>query len=334
MRIFRHVTGLDAAARGSAVAIGNFDGVHLGHQAVIAAAGQAAQETGAPHAVLTFEPHPRSVFRPETPPFRLTPFRTKARQIEALGAELLFVLHFDLDFAKRTAEAFVEEILVGGLGAAHVAVGEDFVFGRGRAGTSALLEDLARRSGFGVTTVAPVAAPGGAPYSSTRIRDLLAAGRPAEAAALLGRAWEIEGRVEAGERRGHQLGFPTANLTLGEHLPPATGVYAVRAGIERAAAEGTETSWHAAVANLGHRPTFGGDGLLLEVHILDFSEDLYGRHLRVALIEHLRPEKKFDGLEGLRAQIAEDSRRARDILSRRGAGAPAKSAATGPRASG
>jgi riboflavin kinase/FMN adenylyltransferase len=317
MRIFRHLTPLDDEAQGAVVAVGNFDGLHLGHQAVIRAARRLADAAGAPLAIMTFEPHPRSVFQPNIPPFRLTPFRSKARWIEAFGVDLLFALHFDLAFAAITAEDFVGRLLVAGLKARHVVVGQDFIFGNKRRGNAALLQALAARHGFGVTLVAPETGPDGKIYSSTRIRDFLAHGQPAEAAALLGRDWEIEGRVEPGDRRGRQLGFPTANITLGEYLRPATGVYAVRAGLDRPGTHGPETVWHAAVANLGVRPTFGGDGLVFEVNIFDFAEDIYGQHLRVALVEHLRPEKKFDGIAQLKAQIAHDSARARALLADR-----------------
>jgi riboflavin kinase / FMN adenylyltransferase len=310
MRIFRH-DNVGAADRGAVVAIGNFDGVHLGHRQVIERAGALAKATSAPHAVLTFEPHPRSVLHAEALPFRLTPFRAKSRLIEALGVDLLFTLHFDLAFAQRSAEDFVERALVEGVGARHVVVGYDFVFGHNRRGTPALLAEEGRRLGFGVTIVDPVATPGGPVYSSTRIRDHLAQGRPREAAALLGRFWEIDGRVERGDERGRTIGFPTANLRLEDYLRPAAGVYAVRAGIED---EG-RVHWHDAVANFGTRPTVGGTDLRLEVHLFDFSGDLYGRHVRVQLVDYLRPERKFPGLDALKAQIAEDARRAREILS-------------------
>jgi riboflavin kinase/FMN adenylyltransferase len=320
MRLFRHYTPLPPDARGAVLALGNFDGVHLGHQAVIGAAGDIARTLGAPHGVLTFEPHPRHVFRPADPPFRLTPFRVKATQIEALGVDVMVTLHFDAEFARRSAEDFVQTVLRDGLGVRHILVGDDFVFGHGRKGTVALLTDMAVSCGFAVTTVPPVALPGtsagagaggiGEVVSSTRVREHLAAGRPTAAAALLGRPWEIDGRVEAGDQRGRTIGFPTANLALGEYLRPAGGVYAVRAGIEEAG----RTSWHDAVANLGTRPTVGGTDLRLEVHLFDFAGDLYGRHLRVALVEHLRPEMKFPGLDALKAQIAADSARAREIL--------------------
>jgi len=313
MRIFRHHTELPAEARGGVIALGNFDGVHLGHQAVIGEALRIARDAGAPCGVMTFEPHPRLVFNPTLPPFRLTPFRTKARYIEALGVDYLFMQHFDLAFAKHTAEEFVDKVLVAGLAVGHVVVGYDYVFGHGRMGNYAVLRQLAGCRGFSASCVAPVCAPDSEVYSSTRVRDFLTAGRPADAARLLGRCWEIEGRVEAGDRRGRTIGFPTINLRLGEYLHPATGVYAVRAGVDR----GGATVWHDGVANFGNRPTFGGGDVLLEAHLFDFQGDLYGQHLRVALVEYLRPERKFAGLDALKAQIAEDSAAARRLLTGR-----------------
>jgi riboflavin kinase / FMN adenylyltransferase len=311
MRIFRH-DSVAAADRGAVVAIGNFDGVHLGHRAVIEAAGLCARQSGAAHAVLTFEPHPRQVLRPSDPPFRLTPFRVKSRLIEALGVDLLFTLHFDRAFAQRSAEDFIETVLVRHLGVRHVVVGYDFVFGNSRRGNAALLSAQGQALGFGVTIVNPVAPPGAAIYSSTRIREHLAAGRPREAAALLGRFWEIDARVERGDQRGRAIGFPTANLALDDYLRPATGVYAMRAGIE----EGGRTVWRGAVANCGRRPTFGGSDIRLEVHIFDFAGDLYGRHLRVEVVDYLRGERKFSGIDALKVQIAGDARRARDLLAK------------------
>jgi riboflavin kinase/FMN adenylyltransferase len=316
MRILRHTAGLSDRDKGSVVAIGNFDGVHRGHRAVFDAAGRIAHETGAEQAVLTFEPHPRSVFQPDIAPFRLTPFRSKARQIELLGVDILFALHFDMAFSRHSAEDFVSEILVEGLAASHVVVGDDFVFGNRRRGTPEFLAQEAKKHGFDVTFIEPVAGADGVAYSSTRIRELLATGRPGDAAQLLGRFWEIEGRVEPGDKRGRTIGFPTANLGLDDYLRPATGVYAMRAGLDRPAGNGgdVETVWFDGVANLGRRPTFGGDDLLLEAHLFDFEEDIYGQHLRVALIEYLRPETRFDGIDALKAQIAEDATRARELL--------------------
>jgi riboflavin kinase/FMN adenylyltransferase len=310
MRILRHPAMLEPADRGSVVAIGNFDGVHKGHQIVIGRAAETARALGVPLSVLTFEPHPYHVFHPEAPPFRLTPFRAKAHHIEALGVDLLFVLPFDLEFSKVSAEDFVRTLIVESLAARHAVVGFDFHFGHQRGGTPDVLRTLGERLGFGVTVVAPLEAAGGTVYSSTRIRQDLAQGWVREAAAMLGRSFEIEGRVEMGDQRGRTIGFPTANLRLGDYLRPAGGVYAVRVEVE----EETPERRRDGVANLGTRPTVGGSDLRLEAHLFDFAGDLYGKHLRVALIEHLRPERTFSGLAELKAQIAADAAQARAIL--------------------
>jgi riboflavin kinase/FMN adenylyltransferase len=309
VRIFRHdrAQGPD---RGAVVAIGNFDGVHPGHLAVIAKAGAVARASSAPHAVLTFEPHPFAVFKPEAPPFRLTPLRAKARLIEQAGVDLLFAIHFDLAFAKKSAEQFIDEVLVEGLGARHLVIGYDFIFGHQRRGNAALLQAAGAKKGFSVSVVEPVAGAGGAIYASTSIRAALAAGRPQDAAALLGRWWEIDGRVEHGEGVAHGLGSPSANLPLGDYLRPAPGIYAAFAGIE---GDG-KTVWHKAVAYLGRRPTLDPGELRLEAHLLDFTGDLYGRHLRVALVAHLRPDAVLDGKAALAAQIAQDVAAARAAL--------------------
>jgi riboflavin kinase/FMN adenylyltransferase len=310
MTVFRHTEDLPAEARGSVLAIGNFDGVHLGHHAVLGRTRDLARSLGAPFAVLTFEPHPRSLFRPEDPPFRLTPLRVKVHALEELGVEHLFVRHFDQDFANISAEAFVREILVAQLEVKQVVVGWDFCFGHKRTGDVALLRNLGAELGFAVTAMDPVTQQDGEVYSSSNIRRYLREGAPDKASRLLGRPFEIDERVFEGDRRGRTLGFPTANLALSEYLVPAIGVYAVRAGVE---SEGT-IRWYDAVANLGRRPTVDGTRLQLEVHLFDFTGDLYGHHLRVQLVERLRPEKKFDGLEGLKAQIARDCDRARTVL--------------------
>ncbi len=310
MRLFRSYLQLPDSVRGSVAVLGNFDGLHRGHQGVLGTGAALARELGAPLAVLTFEPHPRSVFRPDDAPFRLTPLRIKERQLEALGLDVLVIAHFDASFFHRSAESFVSEVLAGGLSVRHVVAGESFRFGHGRAGDMALLGRLGREHGFGATGVGLMLDEAGRALSSTRVRQALIEGRPREAAAVLGRAWEIEGRVEVGARLGHTLGFPTANLHLGEYLRPALGAYAVRAGIDA----GLATQWHDGVANLGRRPTVGGLDERLEVHLFDVSEDLYGRHLRVQLIEYLRPEQRFAGLDALKSQIILDAANARRIL--------------------
>ena len=312
MRIFRHHNELPADARGAAVAIGNFDGVHRGHQAVIGAAGRIAQAADIPWAVLTFEPHPRTLFRPGDPPFRLTPFRIKARCCEAMGADEMVVLHFDRELASLSADDFVSQVLVGGLGVRHVVAGYDFVFGQDRKGSCDLLLRRGRDSGFDFTAVGAVKDAGGEIYSSTRVRDYLLAADPEGAAAVLGRPYEIEGRIGDGDRRGKTIGFATANVPLDEEcLRPATGVYAVRAGIDK----GAGTVWHDGVANLGFKPTFGENEMVLETHFLDdFNEDIYGHHLRVALVRYLREERKFDGIDALKEQIGKDCIRAKEEL--------------------
>lgn len=315
MQLYRHHTGLPADARGAVVAIGNFDGVHLGHQAVMDVARCHARELGARAGVLTFEPHPRSLFRPAEPSFRLTPFRPKVRAIARTGVDVCYVLTFDRAFAALDATGFIDEVLIDGLGVAGVVVGHDFVFGRGRAGSAeALAAALADRN-LPVAVVPPVCGPDGSIHSSTRIRELLQSAQPALAAELLGRVWEVDGRVVPGDARGRTIGFPTANVDLGDYLRPAPGVYAVEVAIGGEALDGDPADWRPAVANLGWRPTFGGQDLVLEVHLLDFEGDLYGRMLRVALRAHLRSERKFDGLDSLKAQIALDCDRARTLLS-------------------
>lgn len=299
--------------------MGNFDGVHRGHAALIGRVRERARQMGRPSALLTFEPHPRSVFFPGSEPFRLTPFRVKERELDRLGVELLFVQHFDRAFAAKSAEAFIAEVLVAAIGAGHVFVGYDASFGAGRRGTPELLQAEGRRHGFGVTILEPVRGGAAGLYSSTHIRELLKAGRPREAAVALGRYWEIDGRVAEGDRRGRTIGFPTANLGLGEYLRPAFGVYAVRV-----CGDGPDDPLAGrlvgGVANIGLRPTVGGLVPRLEAHLFDIDLDLYGRHLRVALIDFIRPERKFPGLDALKAQIAADAEAARALL----AAAPAE----------
>lgn len=309
MRIVRQYQDLPAEAKGGALAIGNFDGVHRGHQAVILEAAKAAKAVGGPFGVLTFEPHPRRYFQPNAPADRLTPFRPKSHALEALGVELMAALHFDATLASLEPEDFVRKVLVGGFAVRHVVVGFDFAFGKGRAGNTVMLKALADEQGFGVTVMEPVG-DGGSVFSSTLIRKLLTAGRPAEAAKLLGRPFEVDGHVQHGDARGRSIGFPTANLVLGDYLQPALGVYAVRFGIEKPG----QIDWHDGVANLGRRPTFGKDQVLLEIHVFDFAGDLYGANVRVRLIDYLRPERKFPGIDALKNQIAADSLEARKRL--------------------
>ncbi len=304
MKIFSDWRGLPAAAQGATVALGNFDGVHLGHAGVVRAA--RAARPGAPLAVLTFEPHPRSFFRPQDPPFRLTLSAERAAALQALGVDLLYELPFDAAFSYLPGEAFIDEVLHAGLGAVHLTCGGDFAFGHRRGGDVAMLTQRAGALGMGVTTVPPIADVEG-PISSTRIRRLLQDGYPERAAALLGRNHTIRGVVMHGDQRGRTIGFPTANIPLGAHLEPARGVYAVTARLP-------DGGMVKGVANIGLRPTVGGKELRLEAHLFDFAGDLYGAELTVALHAFLREERKFADFDALRAQIATDADAARALL--------------------
>jgi riboflavin kinase / FMN adenylyltransferase len=312
MRIIRHPGSGAKQQRGAVLAMGNFDGLHRGHAALIGRVRALAEGRAAPLAVLTFEPHPRNVFMPGSEPFRLTPFRVKEREIAQLGVDFLFVQHFDRAFAEKSAEAFIEELMIEAIGISHIVVGHDCTFGNKRRGNPALLREVGERFGFGVSVIEPVR-DGDTVYSSTHIRELLKDGKPREAAAQLGRFWEIDGRVALGDQRGRTIGFPTANLGLGEFLRPAFGVYAVRVS-----GDGPDDPLSGrtidGVANIGLRPTVGGLVPRLEAHLFDVNRDLYGRHLRVALVDFIRPERKFASFDELKAQIAADAQRARELL--------------------
>ncbi|MHA6723378.1 bifunctional riboflavin kinase/FAD synthetase [Sphingomonas sp. RS2018] len=294
------------ALRGGIVALGNFDGFHLGHQAVAGAAIARARAEGRPAIVATFDPHPVRFFKPDVAPFRLTTLDQRERLFADAGADAMLVFAFDAALAGLDARAFVEQRLLGLIGAAGVVTGEDFTFGRGRSGSTAVLRDLGAELGFSVETVGAVLADC-EPVSSSRIRDALQAGRPRDAAALLTRPFAIAGVVQPGDRVGRTIGYPTANIDLGKYLRPAYGIYAVRGRL----ADGRVL--HGA-ANLGIRPTFVPPKELLEPYFFDFSDDLYGQDIEVELIEYLRPEAKFDTLDALKAQMALDCARARAIL--------------------
>lgn len=296
--------GLEPSTRGTSVAMGNFDGVHRGHQSVIDLA-----RGSAPLGIITFEPHPRQFFAPEAPPFRLMNAEARANRLARLGVEHLFQLPFDAALAGLSPEEFVTQVLADGLGIAHVVVGADFCFGKGRKGKAADLARLCNERGIR-TTIAPLVTEGGAEISSTQIRVSLTEGRPRDAAAMLGHWHRIEGEVRHGEKRGRELGYPTANMSVdGLHLPKL-GVYAVLVDILTGPHRG---SYHGA-ASIGVRPMFGINSPNLESYLFDFKGDLYGQHLSVALVEYLRPELRFDGLPALVAQMDADCLRARDIL--------------------
>ncbi len=289
--------------------MGNFDGVHLGHRSVIDAARAACD---APLGVITFEPHPREFFAPEGPAFRLMNAESRANRLARLGVDHLYELPFDAVLAGLSPEGFAREVLVDGLGVRHITVGADFCFGRKRSGNAQVLARLGRELGFGVT-VAPLLGNGEVEYSSTAIRKALAEGRTREAERMLGHWHRIDGEVLHGDKRGRDLGYPTANMAVeGLHLP-ALGIYAVLVDV----LTGPDRGSYKGVASLGVRPMFGENRPNLEVHIFDFAADLYGQHLSVALVEYLRPEAKFDGLPALIAQMDRDSAQAREILATR-----------------
>ena len=306
MKIFKDWRNLPATAKRACVALGNFDGVHLGHVEVLRAAHVARPD--APLAVLTFEPHPREYFRPQDPPFRLTLSRDRADALAVLGVTALYELPFNAEFSHLTAGQFCQEVLHEGLGAVHLACGGDFAFGHRRGGDVALLARQAEAFGMGLTIVPPVS-DGQGLISSSRIRRLLQDGYPERAALLLGRPYTIRGEVCHGDARGRTIGFPTANIPLGRHLEPARGVYAVTVRLPA----GDEVN---GVANIGQRPTVGGTESRLEVHLFDFAGDIYGQELTVALHHFLREEQKFPSFEVLKAQIALDAAQARAMLDR------------------
>ena len=309
MKLFRHLGHLPRGVTGSVVAWGNFDGFHRGHQAVVQRTAAIAEQLGAPLAVMTTEPHPSQFFRPDTPSFRLMSLRSKAQALETFGVDVLFVLPFDAALAGTPAEEFVRDVLVGQLKARHVVTGYDQRFGKGRGGDADLLRRMGAEAGFGVTVVEPLEI-GGEVYSSSRVREHLRAGDPDQAAMLMGHWWRIEGRIEQGDQRGRTIGFPTANVSWGDYLEPMLGVYAVRMHVE----DGPHRGTYDGVANLGRRPTFGKTAISFEVHLFDFDGDLYGAHAGVDMIGFIRPERKFDGLDALKAQIAADSETARVLL--------------------
>ena len=298
--------GIPDKLRGSIVALGNFDGFHLGHQAVVGRAIQRGFHERRPAIVATFDPHPVRFFKPDVPPFRLTTLDQREALFAHAGADAILVFHFDKALAVTSSEDFVSDVLAQQIGAAGVVTGDDFTFGRGRKGDVALLKRLGRENGIVAEAVAPVLL-GETRISSGRIRDALQSGDLATATHLLSRDYAIEGVVQRGDRRGRELGYPTANLPLGDYQRPRYGIYAVRVTLD----DGSE---HPGVASLGVRPTFDPPTELLEAHLLDFDGDLYGRRVEVALHAFIRDEKKFDDIGALVAHMQEDEAQARHLL--------------------
>lgn len=299
---------MPAGLRGAILALGNFDGFHHGHQAVVGKAIEWARAEGRPAIVATFDPHPIRLFRPDAPAFQLTTLDQRQRLFEVAGADAMLLFLFTRELAQCSAEQFVER-LVGKLGAAGVVTGEDFTFGKDRSGNIARLQELGEQAGLRSETVAPVFDAGGLVISSTRIREALKAGDCETATCLLTRPFAIEGIVQHGDKIGRTIDFPTANLDLRDYVRPAYGIYAVRGRL----ADGRIVD---GCANLGIRPSFDPPKELLEPYFFDFSGDLYGQTIEVQLIEFIRPEAKFDSLEALTAQIARDCDVARAILAK------------------
>ena len=297
------------ALRGGVVALGNFDGFHQGHQAVVGAAVAYGRATGRPVLVASFDPHPVRFFQPDTAPFRLTTLDQRAALFAEAGADAMLVFNFNKTLAQVSAETFVTDWLIGRAGAEHVVTGEDFTFGRGRLGNVAVLADLGARYGLTCEAVGPVSDAIG-PISSSRIRDALVAGDCEAAARLLTRPFRIAGTVQHGDKLGRTIGFPTANIAMGNYLRPHYGIYAIRARLP----DGRVID---GAANLGIRPTFDPPKELFEPHFFDFSGDLYGQTIEVDLIHYIRPEAKFDTLEDLVAQIEADCAEAKRILEQR-----------------
>ncbi|WP_425996706.1 bifunctional riboflavin kinase/FAD synthetase [Caulobacter sp. DWR1-3-2b1] len=298
---------LSPEERGAAVALGNFDGLHRGHQQVIGEAAKAALVLKAPLGVITFDPHPRRLFRPSEPAFRLMTIEQQARVLSGMGVDVLYLLPFDFQMASFSDKEFVEQVLVEGLGVKHVAAGFDISFGKGRTGSADGMKAYGDQKGFGVSIAEPVAGKAGDKFSSTAVRDALRDGHPETAARILGRPFAIEGVVRRGQQLGRQLGFPTANVEIIDYVVPKLGVYATRTRLP----DGREVP---GVANLGNNPTTGEVETRLETWLFDFDEDLYGQVIETQLIAFLRPEQKFDSIELMIQQIRRDETAARAIV--------------------
>jgi riboflavin kinase/FMN adenylyltransferase len=308
LRVVRGWKGLPAGDRGASVAMGSFDGVHRGHQRVIALAANAARELSAPLGVITFDPHPRDYFRRGEPAFHLMKRDQQARALEALGVEVLYVLPLDAELAGMSDRAFATRVLAEGLGARHVAVGFDNTFGKDRSGTPETMRAYGRELGFGVSVAEAVAGAEGEKFSSSAVREALRDGRPELAAEILGRPFAIEGEVQRGRQLGRKLGFPTANVSIAGYVMPRFGVYATRTRLP----DGRNVP---GVANIGVNPTIEGETApVLEVWLFDFDEDIYDQVIETELVAFLRPEAKFPDLETMTAQIMEDAKQARKLL--------------------
>ncbi|MBW2647201.1 MAG: bifunctional riboflavin kinase/FAD synthetase [Deltaproteobacteria bacterium] len=307
MQLIEGIEHIDHPFTNSAITIGNFDGVHLGHKVLIDKVIKKAQEINGPSVVMTFEPHPLKVIKPDKCPPLITTYERKIELIAKTGVDVLISVRFTSDFANVSAEQFVKDILCNTIGMKAILVGPDYTFGKGREGSVDLLKKFSTTCGFDVTVV-PWIGPEGERVSSTTVRNLIVAGEVSETQKLLGRHYQVRGSVVPGRNRGGRLlGFPTANIKIHNELCPATGVYAVTVGYGQTVYNG--------VANIGYSPTFADHTFTVEVHVLDFDKDIYGDCIRVNFIERLRGEKKFSGPEELAGQIRKDITRAKEILS-------------------
>ncbi len=304
MNIYQSTAEIPSAAHGAVIAIGNFDGVHTGHQALLSSAKDLAAKQGRPFGVLTFEPHPRRLFRPDEPPSRITPPLVKHWRLREFGVNALFSLPFDWDFASQSAAEFINDILKNATGASHIVVGEDFCFGQLRKGTPA---DI-KASGIATTIVEKITDAQSKMLSSSNIRQALRGGDITAANAMLGWDWEIRGEIVKGDQRGRELGYPTANVKLGDTIHPSYGIYATRVQIEG------ESQWRAGATNIGIRPMFEVPVAQVETFIFDFDRDIYNKILRIQPIKRLRGEAKFESLNDLITQMAKDCEQAREIL--------------------
>ena len=302
-------TDLSQADKGAVIALGNFDGLHRGHQAVIAEAKSIAQGLGAPLGIGLFRPHPYRYFKPDAPPFRLMSAEVRAEIMPSLGVDRLYEIPFDDTLREMDDTQFVEQVLHQGLGIKHVVVGEDYGFGKNRCGNVESLKRLCAERGIGVTPMKPVGLHAlYGKYGSTEIRKALKQGDVFHAAHMLSRPWIVDGVVQKGQQLGRTLGFPTANIPLGDLVVPKLGIYCVETRLE------SEDIWRPSIASLGTRPTVGGEGVLLETFIFDFDQDIYGQHIHVRFRSFIRGEEKFDGLDALTAQMKKDEAGARALF--------------------
>ncbi len=309
MRKINHYTDLDASLRGAVIALGNFDGIHRGHQMVIQKAAQIAKDMGVPVAVACFHPHPSRFFNPDAPPFRLMSTRMRAGILQSMGVDFLYEIPFDKKLTQMDDASFVEQALYKGLGAKHVVVGEDFHYGHKRCGDFASLQKHCQARGIGVSGIKPVSLHQSyGKYGSTEIRQALRDGDVFFAAHMLSRPWMVDGEIMLGDQLGRTLGFPTANLYFGDRIRPKPGIYAAECRLDG------ESLWRPGVAYVGSRPTVDGKDHRLEMHIFDFDADIYGRILDVAFRSFIRDDVKFDGLEALTNQMKKDADGARAIF--------------------